>query len=83
MLREYKQKRKRDDEIQIQMAKIEADKEFTLKEMELKVQAQTSSNVVVDPPPHNRDAKFPKLLPPFIDENDELDSYLFLMTITC
>ena len=34
MLREYKQKRKRADEIQIQMAKKKADKELTLKEME-------------------------------------------------
>ena len=45
------------DEIQIQMAKIEADKELTLKEMELNAQDQTSTNAVVDAPPHNRDAK--------------------------
>ena len=38
-------------------AKIEADKEITLKEMELKAQAQTSTNAVVDPPPRNIDAQ--------------------------
>ena len=43
--------------------------------MELKAQAQTSTDAVVDPPPRNRDAKFPNL-PVFIDQKDELDSYL-------
>ena len=53
---------KRADEIQIhiQMAKIEADKEVTLKDMELKDQAQASTSAV-DPPLRNRDAKSPKL----------------------
>ena len=41
----------------------------SLKEMELKAQAQTSTNAVVDPPPGNRGAKSPKLLA-FIDEKD-------------
>ena len=54
-------KEKREDEIQIQMAKIVADKELTLKEC--------------NPPAPNRDSKSPKL-PAFVDEKDELDSYL-------
>ena len=48
------EEKRRADEIQ--MAKIQADKELTLKEMKLKAQAQTSTNAVVDPPPRNRDA---------------------------
>ena len=43
--------------------------------MELKAQTQTSTSATVDPPSRNRDAKSPKL-PAFIDEKDELDSYL-------
>ena len=35
--------------------------------MELKAQAQTSTNAVVDPPSRNRDAKSPKL-PAFTDQ---------------
>ena len=63
------EEKKRSDEIQIQiqLAKIEADKELTLKEMELK--AQTSINAVIDPPPHNRDTKLQA-------KKDELDSHL-------
>ena len=59
------------------MAKIKADEELTLKEMKLQAQAeaQASTSHVVTPPPRNRDAKSPKL-PFFIDEKDELDSYL-------
>ena len=57
------------------MAKIEADKELTLKEIELKAQAQTRTHAVVDPPPPIRNAKSPKL-PAFIDQKDELDSDL-------
>ena len=44
--------------------------------MELKAQqVQASTSATVDPPPHNRDAKSPKL-PAFIDEKDTLDRYL-------
>ena len=52
--RKQAEEKKRADEIQ--MSKIEADKELTLKEMDLKAQAQTSTNVVVDPHPPDRDA---------------------------
>ena len=44
----------RENEIRILLVKIEADKELTLKEMELKAQAQASSRAAVDPPPCNR-----------------------------
>ena len=57
------------------MAKIEAEKELTLREMELKAQDQASASLAATPPPRNKDAKSPTL-PPFIDEKDELDSYL-------
>ena len=57
------------------MAKIEAEKELTLREMELKAQDQASASLAATPPPRNKDAKSPKL-PSFIDEKDELDSYL-------
>ena len=69
------EEKRRADEIKIQMAKIEADKELTLKEMELKVQDQASTSAAAAPPPCNRDAKSLKLLY-FIDEKVELDSYL-------
>ena len=59
-------------------AKREAEKEIPLKDMELKAQAQASSNAAVNPPPRNRDAKSPKL-PDFIDEKDDLDSYLRML----
>ena len=42
-------------------SQIQADKELTLKQMELKAQAQTSTNSVVNPPLCDRDAKSPKL----------------------
>ena len=67
--------RRRADEIKVQMAKIEAEKELTLKEMELKAQDQASGSSATTPPPCNKDAKSPKL-PSFVDEKDELDSYL-------
>ena len=67
--------KKRADKIKIQMAKIEADKELTLKGMELKAQDQASTSAAAAPPPGHRDAKSPKL-PSFIDEKDELDRYL-------
>ena len=38
-------------------------------------QAQATASSATTPPPHNKDAKSPKL-PSFIDEKDELDSYL-------
>ena len=41
----------------LDVAKIEADKELTLKNMELKAQSQASTSAAVDPPPRNRDAK--------------------------
>ena len=75
--------KKRADEIRFaqieaakEQAKIEAEKELALKELELKaLQSQASASLAATPPPHNKDAKSPKL-PSFIDEKDELDSYL-------
>ena len=72
------EEKKRADEIKIQLAKIQADKELALKEMELQEQArqaQVTASSATTPPPRNKDAKSPKL-PSFIDEKDELDSYL-------
>ena len=43
--------------------------------MELKAQAQTNTSTVADPLPRNRDANY-LILPAYIDEKDELDSYL-------
>ena len=54
-------------------SKIQADKELTLKQMELKAQAQTCTNAVVCPPLRDRDAKSPKLP---VQRKDEPDSYL-------
>ena len=73
----------RADEIKILIAQIEAakeqakiDKELKLKEMELQAQqGEASASLAATPPPCNKDAKSPKL-PSFIDEKDELDSYL-------
>ena len=67
---------KRADEIR--MAQIEIEKELKIKEMELQAQqdqAQATTSSATIPPPRNKDAKFPKL-PSFIDEKEELNSYL-------
>ena len=77
------EEKKRADEIcfaQIEaakeQAKIEAEKELALKELELKAQqSQAGASFAATPPPRNKDAKSPKL-PSFVDEKDELDSYL-------
>ena len=77
------EEKKRADEIRFaqietakEQAKIEAEKELALKELELKAQqSQASTSLAATPPPRNKDAKSPKL-PSFIDEKDELDSYL-------
>ena len=58
-----------------EQAKLEAEKELKIKEMELQAQAQVTASSAATPPPRNKDAKSPKL-PSFIDEKDELDSYL-------
>ena len=63
-----------------EQAKLEAEKELKIKEMELQAQqaqaqVTASANLAATPPPRNKDAKSPKL-PSFIDEKDELDSYL-------
>ena len=55
---------------------IEADKELTCREMELKEQAQANTSVTADPPPCYRDTKLPPELPILPDEKDELDSHL-------
>ena len=75
----------RADEIKIQIAqieaakeqaKLEAEKELKIKEMELQAQqAQATASSATTPTPRNKDAKSQKL-PSFIDEKDELDSYL-------
>ena len=77
--REKREKRVHENHTKIQIAQIEAvkeqakiDKELKIKEIELQAQqaqATTSSATT------NKDAKSPKL-PSFIDEKDELDSYL-------
>ena len=69
------EEKKRADKMKIQMAKIEADKELTVKEMKLKAQDQAGTSAAAVPLPHNREVKSPKL-PDFINEKDELDSYL-------
>ena len=70
------EEKKRADEIRF--AQIEIEKELKIKEMELQAQqaqAQATISSATTPPPRNKDAKSPKL-PSFIDEKDELDSYL-------
>ena len=64
------EEKRRTDEIKIQMAMIESDKELALKEMELKAQDQASTSAAAAPPHRNRDAKSPKL-PSFINEKDD------------
>ena len=58
-----------------EQAKLEAEKELKIREMELQAQAQVTASSATTPPPRHKDAKSPKL-PSFIDEKDELDSYL-------
>ena len=73
--RAAEEKRRADE---IQMAQIEIEKELKIKEMELQAQqaqAQVTASSATTPPPRIKDAKSPKL-PSFIDEKDELDSYL-------
>ena len=70
------EEKKRADEIRF--AQIEIEKELKIKEMELQAQqaqAQVTASSATTPPPRNKDAKSPKL-PSFVDEKDELDSYL-------
>ena len=82
-IRAEAEEKKRADEIHFaqieaakEQAKIEAEKELALKELELKAQqSQAGASLVATPPPCNKDAKSPKL-PSFVDEKDELDSYL-------
>ena len=77
------EEKKRADEIRFaqietvkEQTKIEVEKELALKELELEAQQNpASASLAVTPPPRNKDAKSPKL-PSFIDEEDELDSYL-------
>ena len=69
------EEKKRSDDIKIQMTKIEAEKELTFGEMELRAQNQASTSAAAAPPAHNRDAKSQKF-PVFTGEKDELDSYL-------
>ena len=66
-LQEEEKKSVDEIQIQIKMVKIDANKELTLKDMELKARAQARTSAAIDPPPCNRDAKSPKL-PAFIDE---------------
>ena len=70
------EEKKRADEVKIQMAQIEVDNELKIKQMELQAQqAQATTGSATTLPPRNKDAKPPKL-PSFIDEKDELNSYL-------
>ena len=82
-IRAEAEEKKRADEIRFaqieavkEQAKIEAENELALKELELKAQqSQAGASLAATPPPRNKDAKSPKL-PSFVDEKDELDSYL-------
>ena len=74
------EEKRRADEVQVAQinadrardrTKIQADRELALKEVKLKTQAQANTSAKVDPSPHNRDAKSPKL-PAFVDEKYEL-----------
>ena len=77
------EEKKRADEIhfaQIEaakgQAKIEAEKELALKELELKAQqSQAGASLAATPPPRNKDAKSPKL-PSFVNEKDEPDQFV-------
>ena len=67
-----------------EQAKLEAEKELKIKEMELQAQqaqVTASASLAATPPPRNKDAKSPKL-PSFINEKDELDSYLYALNVT-
>ena len=62
------------------MAQVQVDRELKLRDMELQAQeAQAQTQATTSPVntriPRNKGAKSPKL-PSFIDEKDELDSYL-------
>ena len=61
------------------MAQIQVYRELKLRDMEFQAQqaqAQATTSSVTTRIPRNKDAKAPKLPPSFIDEKDELDSYL-------
>ena len=63
-------------EVAKEQAKTEVDKELSLKGLELTAQQnQATISSATTPTPRNKDAESPKL-PFFIDEKDELDSYL-------
>ena len=65
-----------------EQAKIEADKEPALKELELKAQQdQASTRLAATPPPRNKDAKFPKLLS-FIDEKANQTATCYALNVT-
>ena len=80
------EEKKRADEIRFaqieaakEQAKIEAEKELALKELELKAQqSQAGASLAATPPPRNKDAKSPKL-PSFIDEKDELTATCYAL----
>ena len=72
------EEKKRAEEIWLAQIKIE--KELKIKEMELQAQAQATASSATTPTPRNKDAKSPKL-PSFIDEKDELDSYLLPLNV--
>ena len=64
------------------MAQIDADKAKSADEIQMaqivqkcQAHAQVNTDATSNLPPPNRDAKSPKL-PDFVDEKDELDSYL-------
>ena len=64
-----------------EQAKIAAEKKLRFKELLKSQQPQASTSPTAAPPPHNREANSPKL-PSFIDEKDELDSYLLHLNVT-
>ena len=50
------EEKRRADEIKVQMAKIEAEKGVSLREVELKAQDQARASLAATPPPRNKDA---------------------------
>ena len=68
------EEKRRADEIQIQEAEIEADKERALKELELHAQAQANTRVTADLTHRNGDAKS-RRLQDFMNEKDKLPTF--------
>ena len=85
----WRETQKMQAQADVELAKIRAEAEEKKRadelqaeeKMELQAQAQVTASSATTPPPRNKDAKSPKL-PSFIDEKDELDSYLYALNVT-